>query len=108
MRRRFLLFAWAFALAWLPSVARAGNVRTALLLVERGEAPLGIVYAMDAAASKGVRVVGTFPEDTHPAVTYPFALLKGGDTPEARALLAFLAGPDAAPTYRKLGCSIRQ
>jgi molybdate transport system substrate-binding protein len=91
-----------------PRLARAENVRAALLLVERGEAPLGIVYATDAAASKGVRVVGTFPEDTHPPVTYPFALLKGGDTPEARALLAFLAGPDAAPIYRKLGFSIRQ
>ncbi len=91
-----------------PRVARAENVRAALLLVERGEAPLGIVYATDAAASKGVRVVGTFPEDTHPPVTYPFALLKGGDTPEARALLAFLAGPDAAPTYRKLGFSVRK
>jgi molybdate transport system substrate-binding protein len=91
-----------------PRLARAENVRAALLLVERGEAPLGIVYATDAAASKGVGVVGTFPEDTHPPVTYPFALLKGGDTPEARALLAFLAGPDAAPTYRKLGFSIRQ
>ena len=91
-----------------PRLARAENVRAALLLVERGEAPLGIVYATDAAASEGVRVVGTFPEDTHPPVTYPFALLKGGDTQEARALLAFLVGPDAAPTYRKLGFSVRQ
>ncbi len=91
-----------------PRLARAENVRAALLLVERGEAPLGIVYATDAAASEGVRVMGTFPEDTHPPVTYPFALLKGGDTQEARALLAFLVGPDAAPTYRKLGFSVRQ
>ncbi len=91
-----------------PRLARAENVRAALLLVERGEAPLGIVYATDAAASKGVRVVGTFPGDTHPAVTYPFAILKAGDTADARALFAFLTGPEAAPVYRRLGFSVRE
>ena len=88
-----------------PRLARAENVRAALLLVERGEAPLGIVYATDAAASQAVRVVGTFPESTHPPIAYPFALTARGVTPEARALLAFLVGRDAAPTYRKLGFS---
>lgn len=91
-----------------PRIARAENVRAALLLVERGEAPLGIVYATDAAASKGVRVVGTFPEATHPPITYPFALTTRGDTPEARALLAFLTGPEAAPVYRRLGFAVRE
>jgi molybdate transport system substrate-binding protein len=91
-----------------PRLARAESVRAALLLVERGEAPLGIVYATDAAASKGVRVVGTFPEDTHPPVSYPFALTRRGDRPEAQALLAFLTGPDAAPVYRSLGFSVRE
>ncbi len=91
-----------------PRLARAENVRAALLLVERGEAPLGIVYATDAAASRAVRVVGTFPADTHPPVSYPFALLKGGDTEEARALLAFLTGPEAAPEYRRLGFSVKE
>ncbi len=86
-------------------VARAENVRAALLLVERGEAPLGIVYATDAAASQAARVVGTFPEGTHPPIAYPFALTARGDTQEGRALLAFLVGPEAAPTYRKLGFS---
>lgn len=90
-----------------PRLARAENVRAALLLVERGEAPLGIVYATDAAASKNVRVVGTFPAGTHPPITYPFALTRHGDTPQARALLAFLTGPDAAPTYRRLGFAVR-
>lgn len=90
-----------------PRLARVQNVRAALLLVERGEAPLGIVYATDAAASRGVRVVGTFPDGSHPPITYPFALLRGGDTAEARALLAFLTGPDAVPVYRRLGFSVR-
>ena len=83
-------------------------MRAALLLVERGEAPLGIVYATDAAISEGVRVVGTFPESTHPPVSYPFALTRRGDRPDARALLAFLTGPEAAPVYRSLGFSVRE
>ena len=91
-----------------PRLARAENVRAALLLVKRGEAPLGIVYSTDAAASKGVRVVGTFPSDTHPPISYPFALLKRGDNPDARALLAFLTGPEVAPVYRRLGFSVRE
>ncbi len=95
---------WA---AIAPRLARTDTVRAALLLVERGEAPLGIVYATDAAASKGVRVVGTFPEDSHPPITYPFALTKHGDTPQGRALLAFLTGPEAAPVYRRLGFIVR-
>ncbi len=89
-----------------PRLARAENVRAALLLVERGEAPLGIVYATDAAASSGVRIVGTFPDGSHPPITYPFALVH--DTPEARALLAFLTGPEAAPVYRRLGFTARE
>ena len=91
-----------------PRLARADNVRAALLLVERGEAPLGIVYATDAAASKGVRVVGTFPESSHPPVSYPFALVQNNDTPDARALFAFLTGPDAAPVYRRLGFTVKE
>jgi molybdate transport system substrate-binding protein len=91
-----------------PRLARAENVRAALLLVERGEAPLGIVYATDAAISKQVRVVGTFPERTHPPITYPFAIVRAGDTAEARALFAFLTGPEAAPVYRSLGFSVRE
>lgn len=90
-----------------PRLARAENVRAALLLVERGEAPLGIVYATDAAASRGVRVVATFADGTHPAITYPFALTRHGDTPDARALFAFMTGPEAAPVYRKYGFTVQ-
>lgn len=92
-----------------PRLARAENVRAALLLVERGEAPLGIVYATDAAASPKVRVVATFPPSSHPPVSYPFALTKAGaDDPEARALFAFLVGPEAAPVYRRLGFTVKE
>jgi len=87
--------------------ARADNLRAALLLVERGEAPLGIVFAADAAASPEVRVVGTFPAGSHPPITCPFALARraAGSAP-ARALLAFLTGPEAAPTRRRFGFAL--
>lgn len=99
------------ALTWMgqwdavqPRLARADSVRSALLLVERGEAPLGIVYATDAAITTGVKVVGTFPAESHPPVTYPFALLRRAEgNPQARALLDFLRGPEAADTYRRYG-----
>ncbi|MBX6742192.1 MAG: molybdate ABC transporter substrate-binding protein [Acetobacteraceae bacterium] len=101
------------ALTWLgawdklaPRLARADNVRAALLLVERGEAPLGIVYATDAAASRRVRVAGTFPPGSHTPVSYPFALTRNAD-PAARDLLRFLVGPEAAAVWRNLGFTVR-
>jgi molybdate transport system substrate-binding protein len=102
------------ALAWMgqwdaiaPRLARADNVRSALLLVERGEAPYGIVYATDAASSSGIRIVGTFPAESHPPVTYPFALTRRAEgNAEARTLLAFLAGPEAAPAWQRFGFSL--
>jgi molybdate transport system substrate-binding protein len=103
------------ALEWMgqwraisPRLARADNVRSALLLVERGEAPLGIVYSTDALASQGVKVVGTFPADSHPPVTYPFAVTRRAETKaQARAALNFLAGPATAAQWQRFGFSLR-
>ena len=89
-----------------PRLARTDDVRGALLLVERGEAPAGIVYATDAAVSKGVMVAGVFPANSHDPVSYPFAVVKAGDTPEARALMTFLAGPDARSIFDKRGFKV--
>ena len=91
-----------------PRIAKSQSVRAALLLVERGEAPLGIVYATDAAIDSAVRVVGTFPSDSHPPITYPFMLTNTGVSTEAKALFAFLTGPDAAQVYKKLGFAVRE
>ena len=86
-----------------PRLARAENVRAALLLVARGEAPAGIVYSTDAATSPGVAVIGIFPASSHDPIVYPFAVTRDGDTPEARAFLKFLAGSEARAVFLARG-----
>jgi molybdate transport system substrate-binding protein len=91
---------------WLavePRLARTDDVRSALLLVERGEVPAGIVYSTDAAVSSGVAIAGAFPDDTHDPIVYPFAVTRTGDTPDARAFLTYLTGPEAAAIFARRG-----
>ena len=89
-----------------PRAARAANVRAALALVERGAAPAGIVYATDAAISKRVRIVGTFPNETHPPIAYVSSLIAGLDSPESRRFHRFLSSPQAGAVYRRHGFAL--
>jgi molybdate transport system substrate-binding protein len=93
-----------------PSVegrlAESENVRAALLLVSRGEAPLGIVYRTDAAVDPQVEVVGTFPADSHPPIIYPVAVTAASTNPDAVAFVEFLKGPTAATIFEKAGFSV--
>lgn len=84
-------------------IASAENVRAALALVERGEAPLGIVYATDALASDKVEVLETLPEDSHPPIRYPVAILAASTNADAAGLRAFLASDEAARIFAKHG-----
>ena len=83
--------------------ARTENVRSALSLVARGEAALGIVYKSDALAERGVRIVDTFPETTHAPIVYPGALVAPQKRPAARALLEFLRSAAARPIWETYG-----
>lgn len=85
-----------------PQLVRAENVRAALEYVARGEATLGIVYRTDALAEKRVRVVDTFPEDSHPPIIYPVALTAGA-VPEAAAFEAFLESSAAREIFIRYG-----
>jgi molybdate transport system substrate-binding protein len=89
-------------------IAPAQDVRATLLLVARGEAPLGIVYQTDAAADKGVKIVGAFPESTHPPIIYPIAVTSVSANPGAAAYLGFLKSPAAKPAFEKQGFIVRQ
>jgi len=83
-------------------LAPAENVRVALAYVARGEAPLGIVYTTDALSEPRVRIVGTFPDDTHQPIVYPAALTKEAK-PAAWEFLKFLSGPAARAIFLKDG-----
>jgi molybdate transport system substrate-binding protein len=86
-------------------VAAAANVRAALALVARGEAPLGAVYRTDARAESAVMVAGVFPDDTHPPIVYPVAALK--DAKEGTlAFVRFLTGTEAAAIFEKHGFTV--
>ena len=87
-------------------IAQAESVRAALLLVARGEAPLGIVYQTDAAADPTVKIVGTFPENTHPPIIYPIALTKDSANPDALAFLNFIRSPAARPIFERQGFTV--
>ena len=87
--------------------AEADNVRAALLLVSRGEAPLGVVYASDAKADPGVRVLATFPAGTHPKIVYPVARIASSRNPHAAAFVHWLQSADADAIFRKHGFSVR-
>jgi molybdate transport system substrate-binding protein len=84
-------------------LAPAENVRAALALVERGEAPLGIVYATDARASAKVRVVGAFPPHSHPPIRYPIARLRTSASPEAEPFLRFLLSREGKAIFARYG-----
>ncbi len=86
-----------------PQVVQTDNVRSALALVARGEAPFGIVYATDAALEPGLTVVGTFPADTHPPIVYPGAIVTGGDAEAGRAILNILQSAPARATFARYG-----
>src|SRR5690606_6128821 len=88
-------------------VAAAENVRAALALVSRGEAPFGIVYATDAKADTGDEVVGNFPEDTHPAYLVPSAINAASRNPDAEAFLAFMRSDRAATLFERRGFTVR-
>ncbi len=88
------------------AVAPAESVRAALLFVSRREAPLGIVYATDAAADPRVKIVGVFLEETHPPIVYPAALTTDSKNPNAARLLDFLSSPAAKPIFEKEGFTV--
>jgi molybdate transport system substrate-binding protein len=88
-----------------PKMAMTQNVRAALTLVARGEAPLGIVYSTDAKVEPGVKVVATFPEDSHDPIIYPIAATTTAK-PDVTAYLAFLRSAAAKTIFENYGFSV--
>ena len=89
-----------------PRLAESESVRAALMLVARGEVPLGIVYASDAKAEPRVRVVAAFPGSSHPPIVYPVAALRG--SPAAAAdFVRWLSSPPARAIFVRRGFDVR-
>jgi len=87
-------------------LAPAENVRATLALVSRGETPLGIVYQTDADADKGVKIVDTFPENTHPPIIYPIAVVASSTNPATVDYLVYLKSPVARGIFEKNGFTV--
>ncbi|MBC8130318.1 MAG: molybdate ABC transporter substrate-binding protein [Rhizobiaceae bacterium] len=101
------------ALEWLgvwdgvkDRVAQAENVRAALLFVSRGETPLGIVYATDAASDPEVQIVGTFPEESHEPIVYPVAVTASSTNADAAAFVDYLKTDAAKALFEKQGFAV--
>ncbi len=88
-------------------LAPAETVRAALFFVARAEAPLGIVYQTDATAEANVKIVGVFPDDTHPPIVYPIALTVASKNAAAHRFLEFLESAAAKPIFEKQGFTVR-
>ncbi|UYK81728.1 molybdate ABC transporter substrate-binding protein [Xanthomonas sacchari] len=90
-----------------PRLAESESVRSALMLVARGEAPLGIVYGSDAQAEPKVRVVATFPADSHAPIVYPVAPLRASAQGKAAVeFVRWLGTPPAQAIFRRHGFSL--
>jgi molybdate transport system substrate-binding protein len=87
-------------------VAGAENVRVALTYVARGETPLGIVYGTDAKSEPKVKVVDTFPADSHPPIVYPVAITASSTNADAKAFSAYLSTPEAAKVFEGQGFTV--
>jgi molybdate transport system substrate-binding protein len=88
------------------SLAQTENVRAALALVVRGEAKLGIVYATDAKAENGVEVAGVFPEDSHPPIVYPAAVVSSSKNRDAEDFLSYLSSPKGQELFAAQGFTV--
>ena len=88
-------------------LAQGENVRAAMAFVARGESPLGIVYATDAKAEPKVRVISTFPDDSHDAIVYPAAAIATASPPSTKGFLKFLQGNQAKTIFKQAGFTLR-
>jgi molybdate transport system substrate-binding protein len=84
-------------------VARAENPLLAVKMVARGDAPYAVVFTTDAMTDPGVDIIATFPDDSHPPIRYPVAILANSANPDAARFLDYLMGPAAIETFRRLG-----
>ena len=89
-------------------LARTDNVRSALALVERAEAPLGVVYATDAKVAREVKTVAVFPPQSHPPIEYPAAIVKDHDNKDTQAFFTYLKSNEAKKVFAENGFAVEE
>jgi molybdate transport system substrate-binding protein len=89
-----------------PKLAPAADVRGALFLVSRGEAPYGIVYKTDALVDPGVRIAATFPSGTHTPILYPVAIVSASKNPDAQRFVDYQKTPAAQTIFLHYGFTV--
>lgn len=87
--------------------ARTSDVRSALALIERVEVPAGIIYRSDVIAAKNVKIVGMFPENSHPPIIYPLSIIKQFETPAVRKFFDYLQTPVATKFFQNYGFEVK-
>jgi len=84
-------------------LARTRDVTSALMMVARGEARLGVVYASDANRSERVSVFAAFPPASHSPITYPGAIIRGQDRKAVRTVMDLLTSPEGQSAFKAAG-----
>jgi molybdate transport system substrate-binding protein len=84
-------------------VARAENPLLAVKMVARGDAPYAVVFTTDAMTDPGVAIVAAFPDDSHPPIRYPVAILARSANLDSAKFLDYLQSPAAAEIFKRLG-----
>lgn len=86
-----------------PQIVQTDNVRAALALVALGEAPWGIVYASDLLSDSGAKIAARFPEDAHPPIVYPAAVVEDAMSDKAADFVDFLSSEVAQSVFEQGG-----
>lgn len=84
-------------------IVRSENVRGALLLVARGTAAAGFVYATDAAVEPGVRIAGRVPLRLHPSIDYVVAIPVASTNAQSAPFRAFLLSAEGRRIFARHG-----
>lgn len=85
-------------------IAIVDNPQVAAAMVARGDAPAALVFATDVKGVAGTRIVGTFPESSHPPIVYPIALtMAAPHAAAAERLLAHLRSAEVRARFDRYG-----
>ena len=87
-------------------LARQINVRAVLAFVVRGESPLGIIYATDAALSDAIRIAAIIPPESHDPIVYTAAVVSEHSRPDVLQFFDSLNQDHAGKVFERYGFGV--